>query len=82
MLVMKNVSYNPNYNKIVTKIEAEDACLTELFAHFVIFTKQMGYHMNSWDRVFENVAKECDKNYPIDLWALDTIFEYSDNKIS
>ena len=66
----------PNSIKVVSKIDDDDVSLTELFAYFVDMTQKMGYSMGSWEYVFDSV-KECNEDYPIDLWATDIMVDHT-----
>jgi len=77
MFTMSYKSNYPNRVSIINEIDTDDVTLTELFAYFVEMTRQMGYHMGSYENIVKEL-QECDKeNYPIDMWACDIITDHN-----
>lgn len=76
MFTMSYKTTYPNKISITHEIDTDDITLTELFAYFVEMTREMGYHVGSYDNILKEIS-ECDDNYPIDVWASEIVVEHA-----
>lgn len=52
-----------------------DVNLTQAFAHFINFTRMIGYHPHSWVNVLKDInVEELNEAYSAYDWAVDTIY--------